>query len=61
VRGRLRLDLRLFSLGGLAVLDAIERAGYDTLSRRPRLSRSRKAALFLRGLLPLPVRSRGAP
>jgi len=59
-RGRLRLDLRLFSLGGLAVLDAIERGGYDTLSRRPKLSRGRKAALFLRGLLPLPVRVGGA-
>ena len=61
VRGRLRLDLRLFSLGGLAVLDAIEAMGYDTLSRRPQLSRSRKALLALRGLLPLPVRVRGTP
>ena len=59
VRGRLRFDLRLFSLGGLAVLDAIEAAGYDTLSRRPALSRARKALLGLRGLLPLPVRVRG--
>jgi len=59
VRGRLRLDLRLFSLGGLAVLDAIEAAGYDTLARRPKLSRARKALLALRGLLPLPVRVRG--
>jgi squalene synthase HpnC len=60
VRGRLRLDLRLFSLGGLAVLDAIERMDYDVLNRRPKLSRPRKAALFLRGLLPLPVRAGGA-
>jgi len=59
VRGRLRLDLKLFSLGGLAVLDAIEASGYDTLGRRPRLSRSRKASLVLRGLLPLPVRVKG--
>jgi len=61
VRGRLRLDLRLFSLGGLAVLDAIEAAGYDTLGRRPQLSRPRKALLALRGLLPLPVRVKGTP
>ena len=61
VRGRLRLDLKLFSLGGLAVLDAIEASGYDTLGRRPRLSRSRKASLVLRGLLPLPVRVKGTP
>lgn len=55
VRGRLRLDLRLFSLGGLAVLDAIEDIGYDVLNRRPKLSRARKALLALRGLLPLPI------
>lgn len=60
VGGRLRVDLRLFSLGGLAVLEAIERAGYDVLQRRPRLSRARKAWLALRGLLPLPVRVGGA-
>jgi squalene synthase HpnC len=55
VRGRLRLDLRLFSLGGLAVLDAIEDIGYDVLNRRPKLSRARKSLLALRGLLPLPI------
>jgi squalene synthase HpnC len=59
VRGRLRLDLKLFSLGGLAVLDAIEACGYDTLGRRPELSRARKALLALRGLLPPPVRVKG--
>lgn len=58
VRGRLRLDLRLFTLGGLAILDAIQRAGFDVLGRRPRLSRARKAWLALRGLLPLPLRPR---
>ncbi len=60
VRGHLRLDLRLFSLGGLAVLDAIERIGYDVLYSRPKLSRARKAWLVLRGLLPLPVRVKEA-
>ena len=59
VRGRLRLDLRLFSLGGLAVLDAIERMDYDVLSRRPTVSKARKAWLALRGLLPLPVGVKG--
>jgi squalene synthase HpnC len=53
VRGRLKYDLRLFSLGGLAVLDAIERIGYDVLHRRPKLSRARKASLVLRALLAL--------
>ncbi len=55
VRGRLRLDLRLFSLGGLAVLDAIEEIGHDVLHRRPKLSRARKAWLAVRALLPLSV------
>jgi squalene synthase HpnC len=59
VRGRLRLDLRLFSLGGLAVLDAIERMDYDVLHRRPTVSKARKACLALRGLLPLPVGVKG--
>lgn len=51
VRGRLRVDLRLFSLSGLAVLDAIEGIDYDVLHRRPALSRGRKALLVLRALL----------
>jgi len=60
VHGRLRLDVRLFSLGGLAVLDAVERVGYDVLHRRPKLSKAQKAGLMLRGLLPLPIRVEGA-
>jgi squalene synthase HpnC len=52
VDGRLKVDVKLFSLGGLAVLEALERNGYDAFRRRPRLSRWRKAALFMRGLLP---------
>ncbi len=59
VRGRLRADLRLFSLGGLAVLDAIERIGYDVLHRRPKLSRLRKGWLVARALLPEPAVLRG--
>ncbi len=52
VDGRLKVDLKLFSLGGLAVLEALERNDYDVFRRRPRLSRWQKAALFVRGLLP---------
>jgi len=59
VAGRLKLDVKLFNLGGLAVLDAIEDIDYDVLHRRPTLSRARKALLALRGLLPVPVRVRG--
>jgi squalene synthase HpnC len=52
VDGRLKVDLKLFSLGGLAVLEALESNGYDVFRQRPRLSRRQKAALFIRGLLP---------
>jgi squalene synthase HpnC len=55
VAGPLRTDLRLFTLGGLAVLDAIERQRYDVLSHRPKLSRWDKARIGMRGLLPLPL------
>src|SRR5581483_5052296 len=35
----LAVDVDLFTRGGLAILDRIERAGYDVLSARPRLSK----------------------
>ena len=47
LKGIVKLDVALFSLGGLEVLKAIRRQRYDVLSRRPRLSRTRKAWLFL--------------
>lgn len=56
VPGRLRLDLRLFSLGGLAILDEIERCDYRVLTERPTIARIRRASLVMRGLLSLPVR-----
>ena len=42
-----RTDIRLFRLGGEAILDAIEGAGYDTLSARPRVTKAVKARLAL--------------
>ncbi len=36
VEGKLAIDLEMFSRGGMAVLDAIEEMGYDTLHERPR-------------------------
>ena len=42
-----RTDIRLFRLGGEAILDAIEASGYDTLSARPRVTRAVKARLLL--------------
>jgi squalene synthase HpnC len=44
---RARTDVRLFRLGGEAVLDAIERAHYDVLSRRPRVSKPKKLWMAL--------------
>lgn len=47
----IRVDIDLFSRGGLAVLDAIERMGYNTLEHRPALSRSTQTRLLGRALL----------
>jgi squalene synthase HpnC len=41
-----RTDVALFTRGGLAVLDAIERQDYDVLSRRPSLSKFARARLL---------------
>ena len=45
--GRLKLDVLLFSKGGMKVLDLIERRGFDVLSQRPALSRRAKLGLML--------------
>ena len=45
VDSELAIDIELFSRGGLAILDAIERQGYDVLRRRPVISKGRKLAL----------------
>jgi squalene synthase HpnC len=45
--GRLKLDVALYSLGGMKVLDAIEGQRYDVLSRRPTLSRTAKVRLMV--------------
>jgi squalene synthase HpnC len=51
VKGKARLHIRLFSLGGLRVLDAIRGQRYDVLSRRPVVSKPRKAWLLLKTYL----------
>ncbi len=51
VAGRFRMDLRLFTLGGLAILYEIARINYDVLTQRPRLSRIDRARLLARALL----------
>jgi len=42
-----RKQIALFGKGGMAILRAIERQGYDTLSKRPRLSKMQKIGLML--------------
>src|SRR5690348_406821 len=46
VDGKLGVDLEMFSRGGLAVLRAIEDIGYDTLNRRPAISKGKQARLL---------------
>src|SRR6202007_945940 len=50
VEGPLRIDLELFTRGGLAVLDAIEASGYDTLNHRPSISKWKQLGLLPRAL-----------
>ena len=49
----LAIDLRLFTDGGRAVLKAIERQDYDTLTRRPRVGTGTRAWLALRAAVQL--------
>ncbi len=51
VDARLSIDLEMFSRGGLAVLDAIEFAGYDTLHHRPSIGKGKQARLLGRALV----------
>jgi squalene synthase HpnC len=47
----LALDLDLFSRGGLEILRAIERRGYDVLRGRPAISKGRKLGLMSAALI----------
>jgi squalene synthase HpnC len=46
----LRVDIEMFSRGGLAVLDAIESIGYNTLQHRPSIPKSKQLRLLARAL-----------
>jgi len=48
VNKELAIDIELFSRGGQEILNAIERQGFDVLSSRPMISKSRKLWLVLR-------------
>ncbi len=47
IEGHARVDVALFTRGGMAVLDAIEKQDYNVLASRPSLSRFQKARLLL--------------
>jgi squalene synthase HpnC/squalene synthase HpnD len=51
VSGRLSVDLEMFRQGGVAVLDAIEAMGYDTLHNRPAISKAKQVRLLGRAFL----------
>jgi len=55
----LRVDLEMFSRGGLAILDAIEASGYNTLEHRPALTKWTQIGLLGRTLITMPF-SRGS-
>ncbi len=46
----LKLESTLTWLGGMSILDAIERQNYDVFSKRPVISTARKLGIFLRAL-----------
>ena len=58
VDDRLKLDIALFSRGGMSVLDSIERQNYDVLTRRPVVGKGKKAFLLLSTLLKLKLLGR---
>ena len=58
VDGTLKLDIALFSKGGLSVLDSIERQGFDVLSHRPVVGRAKKLRLLIWTLLKLKLLGR---
>jgi squalene synthase HpnC len=51
VAPELRVDIELFTRGGLAVLDGIAAVGYDTLRHRPTVSRLRQMGLLARAVV----------
>src|SRR6202171_1802028 len=51
VEGKLRIDLEMFSRGGMAILEAIESSGYNTLLQPPTVGKTKQAALLGRALL----------
>jgi len=51
VDAALRVDIEMFSRGGLAVLEAIEAIGYNTVEHRPSIPKSKQLGLLARALV----------
>jgi squalene synthase HpnC len=51
LEGRVRKQIALFRKGGLAICTAVRRQNFDTLTRRPRLSKLQKAKLIVGTML----------
>ena len=58
IDGSFKLDVALFSKGGMSVLDSIERQGYDVLPMRPVVGKGKKLRLLLGTLLKLKLLGR---
>src|SRR5690242_3383702 len=56
----LSVDIEMFSRGGVAVLDAMEAQGYDTLHKRPAISKLKQARLLGRTLAKQLMQGKGA-
>lgn len=54
VKGVLKIDLKAFTKGGLAVLDGIQKMDYDVLLKRPVVSRRLKLKILIEALASLP-------
>lgn len=61
VDAALRVDIELFSRGGLAILDSIEVAGYNTLEGRPALTKRKQLGLLVRAAAARIASFRSAP
>lgn len=57
----IRLELRLVWLGGMTILRAVERSGYDVFERRPILRPIDKAGIVLRGFFLRDIGGFGLP
>lgn len=51
VDGTLKKDIKLFLGGGRAILDAVEKQGFDTLLKRPKVSKKTKVWLAMKALV----------